>query len=98
MVMNMTPLAEPGFWRTSTRPAVGHFSPVGKGIGFGAGDDALLGQFASQEGHRVLAQCEAGKGVVLDHLMPGCHGFQPDSFVIGFWRGPALAIRDRKQG
>ena len=59
-VMNMTPLAEPGRWRTSTRPAASSQRPSRAPHRLGAGDDAA-GAAAPRAGRRPDAAAASGR-------------------------------------
>ena len=52
MVMNTTPGAEPGRWRTSTTPATLTLRAVAHGFEIGAGGDARCADAVAQEAHR----------------------------------------------
>ena len=65
-VMNITPLALPGFCRTSTRPATVSRSPVRHGRGVGAGHRSVWrARSLAQERDGMLAQRQADMVVVL---------------------------------
>src|SRR5580704_17774536 len=72
-VMNMTPLAEPGIWRTRIRPAMEMRRPLGASRKTGARRKAALSQALAQKGNRVRAQAQALAVVVFDDLAAPSH-------------------------